>query len=78
MKLTQKKYEIWEKATQKLLDVDMDKSLNFDKHHMSDSRKKNVCNCTVVQFYEFKSKTFIETQFWYCPLVWMVYGGTSE
>ena len=55
----------------------MDKSLNFDKH-MSDSWKKNVCNCTVVQFYEFKSKTFIETQFWYCPLVWMVYGGTSE
>ena len=47
--------EIWESAKQKLLRVEIDRSLSFDKYVSSLCKKagKNACISTIVQFYEF-------------------------
>ena len=70
---------IWESAEEKLLGVIIDKNLNFNSH-LSTMCKKAGQKVTalarvarLLPFYRRREilKTFIESQFSYCPLVWM-------
>ena len=70
---------IWESLSEKLLGVTVDKDLNFNEH-LSNICKKVSCKITalgrIAKFLPFHKrrilmKTFIESQFSYCPLVWM-------
>ena len=70
---------IWESTEEKLLGVTIDKNLNFNTH-LSILCKKASQKVTVlariVKLLPFHKrriilKTFIESQFSYCPLVWM-------
>ena len=70
---------IWESLSEKLLGVTVDKGLNFNEH------LQNVCQkasnkvtalgriARILPFHKRRLlfKTFIESQFSYCPLVWM-------
>ena len=74
--------KIWESNKQKLLGLDIDRNLNFDEHVSSLCRKegnKLSLLARVSNFMRFKQrlillKTFIESQFGYCPLIWMFHG----
>ena len=70
---------IWESSEEKLLGVTIDKNLNFNSH-LSTICKKASQKVTalarivhILPFYKRRIilKTFIESQFSYCPLVWM-------
>ena len=70
---------IWENSFIKLLGITIDKSLKFDLH-LGNVCKKSSCKVTalarVAKFLPFYKKkllfnSFIESQFSYCPLVWM-------
>ena len=69
--------KIWESNKQKLLGLDIDRNLNFDEHISSLCRKegnKLSLLARVSNFMRFKKrlillKTFIESQFGYCPLI---------
>ena len=70
---------IWESSFIKLLGITIDKSLNFDLHLRNICTKANrkvTALARVVKFLPFHKRklllnTFIESQFSYCPLVWM-------
>ena len=70
---------IWESQSEKLLGMVVDKKLSFDLHLRSLCRKVNQkvsALARIVHFLPFSKrylimKTFIESQFSYCPLVWM-------
>ena len=70
---------IWESAEEKLLGVTIDKGLNFNSHLSSICKKagqKVTALARVVRLLPFHRrreilKTFIESQFSHCPLVWM-------
>ena len=71
--------KIWESAKQKLLGMEIRRNLNFDDHVIS-LCKKSGRNVAVLarlsKFMSFKQKrilrkTFVESQFGYCPLIWM-------
>ena len=71
--------KIWESLSEKLLGVTVDSELNFNEH-LSNICKKVSCKITalgrIARFLSFCKrrllfKTFIESQFSYCPLVWM-------
>ena len=71
--------KIWESNKQKFLGLDTDKNLNFNEH-LSSLRRKAGNKLSVLarlsNFMSFKQrrillKTFIESQFGYCPLIWM-------
>ena len=72
---------IWESHKQKLLGLDIDWNLNFNEHVSSLCRKadnKMSVLARLSNFMNFKQrrillKTFIESQFGYCPLIWMFY-----
>ena len=73
------KAKIWESKSQKLLGVEIDRTLNFNDH------VRTLCNnagkklSVLARLSNFMSitqkriimKSFIESQFGYCPLVWM-------
>ena len=70
---------VWESNTEKLLGITIDKNLNFNAH-LSNICKKANCKVTalaraarILPFHKRRLmlKTFIESQFSYCPLVWM-------
>ena len=70
---------IWESNREKLLGVHIDKELKF-KHHLLDICKKARAKVTAMarlaKLIPFEKKrilmnSFIESQFSYCPLVWM-------
>ena len=70
---------IWKSMREKLLGVTVDENLNFNDH-LSGVCKKASCKVTalarIVRILPFHKrrlilKTFIESQFSYCPLVWM-------
>ena len=69
----------WESNKQKLLCLDIDRNLNFNEHVSSLCRKagnKLSALARLSNFMSFKQrcillKTFIESQFGYCPLIWM-------
>ena len=70
---------IWESAEEKLLGVTIDKNLNFNSHLAKLCKKvgqKVTALARIVKLLPFSKrriilKTFIESQFSYCPLVWM-------
>ena len=70
---------IWESSKEKLLGVTIDKNLNFNEHVLTLCRKagrKVTALSRLVKFMPFFKrrillKTFIESQFSYCPLIWM-------
>ena len=70
---------IWESKQEKLLGLTIDKQLNFNAH-LSDICKRASTKVTalarLVRFISFEKKrllmkSFIESQFSYCPLIWM-------
>ena len=71
--------KIWESAKQKLLGIEIGKNLNFDDHVISLCKKvgrKLAVLARLSKFMSFKQKrilmkTFVESQFGYCPLIWM-------
>ena len=71
--------KIWESSKQKLLGLAIDRNLNFNEHVSSLCRKvgnKLFALARLSNFMSFKQrhilfKTFIESRFGYCPLVWM-------
>ena len=73
---------VWESNDVELLGVTIDKNLIFDKHVSKICLKANMelsALTRVAKFVPFKKRcillnTFIESQFKYCPLVWMFHG----
>ena len=71
--------KIWESQNEKLLGMTVDKQLSFDLHLKTLCKKVNQkvsALARIVPFLPFHKrhlimKTFIESQFSYCPLVWM-------
>ena len=70
---------IWESREEKLLGLTIDKNLNFEAH-LSNICKKASAKVTIlsrmVKLVPFDKKrlllkSFIESQFSYCPLLWM-------
>ena len=72
------KTKIWESKKQKLLGVEIDRTLSFDEHIASLCRKAGK-KSSLVRSSNFMCtnkkrvlmKAFIESQFSYCPLIWM-------
>ena len=70
---------IWESSHEKLLGITIDKNLNFNAHLKEICKKassKVTALARVVRFLPFFRrrmllKSFVESQFSYCPLVWM-------
>ena len=77
---------IWEKGQQKLLGVTIDKNLKFKEHNLKQCKEagKKLCVlgrvCHILNPERRRSlmKAFIESQFGYCPLVWMFCGGQEN
>ena len=74
--------KIWESKKQKLLGVEIERNLKFDEYVFSlckrAGRKLSVL-ARMSKFMNFKQrrllmKTFIDSQFGYCPLIWMFHG----
>ena len=73
------KTKIWENKKQKLLVVEIDRTLSFDEHIASLYRKAGeklsvlarLSNFTCTNKKKVLMKAFIESQFGYCPLIWM-------
>ena len=73
---------IWEKGQQKLLGVIVDKNLKFKELILKQCTKAGkkisvlgkVCHILHLDRRRLLMKTFIESQFGYCPLVWMFCG----
>ena len=73
---------VWESNDVELLGITIDKNLIFDKHVSNISFRANMelsALTRVAKFVPFKKRcillnTFIESQFKYCPLVWMFHG----
>ena len=71
--------KIWESKHEKLLGVTIDKNLNFNEHLSIICKKasaKVAALARLVKFLPFERKrllmkAFIESQFSYCPLIWM-------
>ena len=71
--------KIWESNKQKFLGLDIDRNLNFNEHVSSLCRKVGSKLSVLVRLSNFMSfkqrriflKTFIESQFGYCPLAWI-------
>ena len=73
---------VWKSNDVELLGVTIDNNLRFDKHVSNICLKANrklSALTRVAKFVPFKKrrilfKAFIESQFKYCPLVWMFHG----
>ena len=71
--------KIWESRKQKLLGVEVDSSLNFVSSLCEKAGKKfsvlaRLCIFISLNQRQKLMETFIESQFGYCPLVWMFHG----
>ena len=74
--------KIWESSKQKLLGVLIDKDLKFNEYVSSICDKAGqklsilIRLSNFMNFYQKRTlmKTFIESQFGYCPLIWMFCG----
>ena len=74
--------KIWESRKQKVLGVEIDSNLNFDLYVSSLCKKEGKKLCILARLSNFTSlnrrrtlmKMFIESQFGYCPLIWMFHG----
>lgn len=71
--------KIWESQLEKLLGMKVDKNLNFETHLKTLCKKVNqkvsalarIAGILPFQKRHILLKTFIESQFSYCPLIWM-------
>ena len=71
--------KIWESKRQKLLGVLIYRDLKLDEYVLSQCKKTGKKLTTLIRISKFMTfaqrrniiKTFIESQFCYCPLVWM-------
>ena len=71
--------KIWESQAEKLLGITVDKNLNFESHLKILCKKVNqkvsalarIAGILPFQKRHILLKTFIESQFSYCPLIWM-------
>ena len=71
--------KIWENYTQKLLGIIIDRNLKFDKYILTQCKKAGrkikalarVCTYLSLKRRRTLMKAFIESQFAYCPLIWM-------
>ena len=71
--------KIWESKQQKLLGVLIDRDLKFDEYVLSQCKKAGKKLTALIRISKFMTfaqrrnimKAFIESQFGYCPLVWM-------
>ena len=74
--------KIWKSAKQRLLGIEIGRNLNFDDHVISLCKKagrKLAVLARLPKFMSFKQKrilmkTFVESQFGYCSLIWMFHG----
>ena len=70
---------IWESRQEKLLGLTIDKNLNFNAHLINICKKASVKVSVLARLAKILSferkrllmKSFIESQFSYCPLIWM-------
>ena len=70
---------IWESEKQKLLGTVIDRNLRFDEYILSQCKKAGrklsvlvrICKFMTIERRRMLMKTFIESQFGYCTLVWM-------
>ena len=70
---------IWESQNEKLLGLQIDNELSFKKHLTNICKKANTkltalrryCTYLTFEIKRILFKTFVESQFSYCPLVWM-------
>ena len=73
---------IWESNYVKLLGINIDRSLKFDFHMLnvcSKANRKLIILSGMFKFLTFEKrrvliKAYFESQFKYCPLVWMFHG----
>ena len=71
--------KIWENSTQKLLGIIIDRNLKFDEYILTQCKKAGrkikalarACRCLSLERRRTLMKAFIESQFAYCPLVWV-------
>ena len=78
--------QIWETYEQKLLGVIMDHNLKFENYILSQCKKagqklsalSRICKFLNTDRKRLIMKSFIESQFSYCPLVWMFSGRFSN
>ena len=74
--------KIWESKQQKLLGILIDRDLKFDEYVLSQCKKAGKKFTALIRISKFMTfgqrrnimKAFIESQFGYCPLVWMFCG----
>ena len=74
--------KIWESKQQKLLGILTDRDLKFDEYILSQCNKAGKKLTVLIRISKFMTfgqrrnimKAFIESQFGYCPLVWMFCG----
>ena len=77
--------KIWESNDQKLLGVNIDHNLKFN-HILKQCKKAGrklsvltkICKFMSLRRRRVLTKSFIESQFAYCPLVWMCCDKTSD
>ena len=75
--------KIWESAKLKLLGIEIGRNLNFDDHVISLCKKVGRILAVLARSSKFMSfkqkrilmKTFAESQFEYCLLIWMFHSG---
>ena len=73
---------IWESNKQKLLGLQIDRNLNFNEYASSLCKKAGKKLSVLARLSNFMNikqrrvlmKSFIESQFGYCPLIWMFHG----
>ena len=73
--------QIWETNEQRLLGINIDRNLNFNSHINSICKQANskltaiARHSSLLTFEKLRVllKSFVESQFAYCPLVWMFY-----
>ena len=77
---------MWESKEQKLLGIIIDRDLKFDKHILLQFKEVGrklcelgrVCKILNLECRRSLMKAFIESQFPYCPLVWMFCSRSSN
>ena len=80
------KEQIWESQSEKILGMLVDKDLNFESHLKILCKKVNqkisalarIAGILPFQKRHILLKTFIESQFSYCPLIWMFCSGSMN
>ena len=78
--------KIWENCTQKLLRIIIDRNLKFDEYVLTQCKRagrKIIALARVCRYLSFEPrrtimKAFNESQFAYCPLIWMFYQRSSN